>query len=236
MSDPGREVGDALGGAADAVGGAIQGVVDMTKDVASSDLGKAALITGFGYMGAGEAGLLGDAGATEAAAGATTAAVTQGSVVETPLGSLTADAATNSALETAATATGAEQAVEKLSSAEQITEKASSIDQLTDKIGEKLSGNMGSNLLSDLALTGLGTAALVKTMQPEVVQQSTQSGQSTTPSIDFTANERRASADEISNVMAFQSTASQRARMTGASVLANNAGSATTGTKKLLGA
>lgn len=222
-------VGGVVQGGVDAVGSAGQSVVDLTKDIASSDLGKAAIIGGAAYMGAdalgGSSGMLGDAGAADVA---TTAAVADGVVTETPLGSLTADAG-SAAAEAGAGAAAVDTATGGGGGA------AASVGA-SEQIGEKLSGNMGTSAIADYALTAGGTAALMKAVTPQVVQQSSVSGQTTTPSIDFTANEKRASADEISNVMAFQSTASQRTRMTGASVLANNAGSASTGTKKLLGA
>jgi len=239
----------------DKVGDAGQGVIDLGKDIASSDLGKAAIIATAAAMTDGAS--LGEAGAAEAT-GATTSAVSAGNVVETPLGMLDSVAADNAAA-TAAGAAGAGEAVSGIdlggpgSSPATMGDAASSgssaaaggaaASKVTDAVATEpvvkaapslMDGITGKDLLT-AGSVATGTAALVNAMTPGIVQQQTTTG---TPDKvkDGTEGEKRATADEISNVMAFQTKASQRTRLSGAAVLSKGYGSASTGTKQLLGA
>lgn len=102
------------------------------------------------------------------------------------------------------------------------------------------SGGMGGLSAGEVGAYAVGTKLIgdyvEKKMTPEVEDPAT-GGTATSAMIDMTAGEKRATADDVANVMSFQSQASQRKRLAGAQVLAgNSAGSTTVGSKALLGA
>jgi hypothetical protein len=111
-------------------------------------------------------------------------------------------------------------------------------------IGSEAAVGSSAGALASQLLSGAGTAALVtvgaqelaKAMTPEIVQAPSDA---ITPDkmIDWTAGERRATAEDIANVQNFQAQASQRKRTSGAAILSKSApGSAAVGSKQLIGA
>jgi hypothetical protein len=207
----------------------------------NSDAGKLAQLgsSAYGASNLGSTGSPTDAPVSDAGTSAATSApVAEGSVVESTITTAPTNAATTASASSASSSSTLLEAGGP-GQAPVFEANAATVPAGTSQtVGASYMGSTEALAYGTGAavLAKKGSDALEKAMTPEYVPGDAPAA---TPErlIDATAGERRATASEISNVMAFQSEAAQRKRASGAAVLSNTApGSNAVGAKKLTGA
>lgn len=223
-------------------------VSDGAQEKLNSDLGKVATVasgvsggvngnmsnwTGGSGGGASGADTLGGGGS---ATGVTSSPVTTGSAQGTDLG-LQSGASTSAVSSGSVQATPITTAATASSGPPVVDLSFSPVTPQTMSVADVGSGGISA---TELAGYGAGSYAagkyLDKKMNPDDGSGDTPAS-TTTPLVDTTAGETRATASDIANVLNFQDQASTRRRMGGAAMLApTSTGSSNVGSKALLGA